>query len=291
MSELSWSEKFFLLAQRRLLPKQALTELMGHLADKEAGGLTTAAIRLFAQRYGVNLQEADNPDPASYPSFNAFFARPLKAGARPLAASRWISPVDGAVSQIGPIAQDRVYQAKGHDYSLLALLGGDAQRAAQFEDGQFATLYLSPKDYHRIHMPCAGELQRMVYVPGELYSVNPLTAQNVPGLFARNERLVCFFNTADGPLALVLVAATVVGKMATVWHGRVNEERLGQIQAWDYAAGEVSLAQGEEMGRFLLGSTVVMCWPKAAGLVFAPGWQEGLPIQMGQAMAEQTHAA
>lgn len=291
MTALSFSQKFFLFAQRRLLPKQALTELMGYLADRPGGQATQLAISLFIQRYGVNMAEAEQADPAAYATFNDFFTRPLKSGARPLADSTWISPVDGAISQLGAIAADRVYQAKGHDYSLLALLGGDPSAAQRYQNGHFATLYLSPRDYHRIHMPCAGRLRRMVYVPGELYSVNPLTAQNIPGLFARNERLICHFDTAHGPLALVLVAATIVGSMATVWHGRVNAERHGQIQAWDYDNANIELAQGDELGRFLLGSTVVLCWPQEANIQFAADWQAGQPIRMGASMALQASAA
>jgi phosphatidylserine decarboxylase len=169
-------------------------------------------------------------------------------------------------------------------------VGGGAQLAAQFQDGHFACLYLSPKDYHRIHMPCAGTLRQMIYIPGDLFSVNPVTAQGVPGLFARNERVVCVFDTAYGPFVNVLVGATIVGSMATVWHGVVNPPRLPQVKAWHYpAAGEagcVTLAQGAEMGRFLLGSTVVMLWPKQA-LAFNPAWQPAFPIRVGEAMAQK----
>ena len=174
-----------------LLPKQALTALAGKVAQAQAGGLTTQLIRWFVQRYQVDMHEAANPDIASYPSFNAFFTRPLKAGARPLAQTALVCPVDGAISQCGPIVGEQIFQAKGHHYSATALVGGDAALAAQFQDGAFATLYLSPRDYHRIHMPCAGRLTRMIYVPGALFSVNPTTARGVPGLFARNERVVC----------------------------------------------------------------------------------------------------
>ena len=176
-----------------LLPKRALTQLMGYLASREAGAVTTAVIRWFIRRYQVNMAEALKPDPAAYSSFNSFFTRELKPGVRPLADSEWICPVDGAVSQLGRIQGDQIFQAKGHSYSTQALVGGDAQLAAQFQDGHFATIYLSPRDYHRIHMPCAGRLLRMIHVPGDLFSVNPTTARGVPGLFARNERVVCVF--------------------------------------------------------------------------------------------------
>ncbi|MDP3138917.1 MAG: archaetidylserine decarboxylase, partial [Burkholderiaceae bacterium] len=191
-----------------LLPKQALTILAGKLASAEAGSLTTQVIRWFVGRYGVDMNEAANPDIASYKSFNEFFTRPLKAEARPLAEADFLCPVDGAISQFGPIERDQIFQAKGHSYSTTALVGGDRDLATQFQDGEFATLYLSPRDYHRIHMPCDGRLTRMIYVPGELFSVNPTTARGVPGLFARNERVVCVFESECGPFVLTLVGAT-----------------------------------------------------------------------------------
>ena len=270
-----------------LLPKQALTTLAGKFASARLGGLTTSVIRWFVGRYNVNMAEAANPDIASYTSFNDFFTRALKPGARPLAQADLICPVDGAISQFGPIAKDQVFQAKGHTYSTTALVGGDAAAAARFDTGHFATLYLSPRDYHRIHMPCAGELTRMVHVPGDLFSVNPTTARGVPGLFARNERVVCFFESAQGPFVLVLVGATIVGSMATVWHGQVNPPRTGVLRQWDYAKGQVSLQQGEEMGRFLLGSTVVMLFPQGP-LQFNPQWSPTRPIQLGEAMAQRS---
>jgi phosphatidylserine decarboxylase len=267
-----------------LLPKQALTALAGAFAGAEAGGLTTAAIRWFVGRYGVSMAEAANPDIASYPSFNAFFTRPLKPGARPLADADFICPVDGAISQFGAIERDRIFQAKGHDYTTTALVGGDAALAAGFENGSFATLYLSPRDYHRIHMPCAGRLTRMIHVPGALFSVNPVTARGVPGLFARNERVVCVFEGGQGPFVMVLVGATIVGSMATVWHGVVNPPRPGQLREWRYDKQDLRYAQGDEMGRFLLGSTVVMLFPQAA-LSFTPDWAPARPVRMGEAMA------
>ncbi len=276
------------VAPQYVLPKQALTELAGKFARAELGGLTTSAIRWFIKRYGVNMDEAAQPDPASYPSFNAFFTRPLRADARPLAPADWVCPVDGAISQLGAVEGDQIFQAKGHRYSTTALLGGDADMAARFEGGHFATIYLSPRDYHRIHMPCAGELRRMVYVPGELFSVNPATARGVPGLFARNERVVCLFDTAHGPLALVLVGATIVGSMATPWHGVVNPPRRAQVQAWDYSPNAVNLAQGAEMGRFLLGSTVVMLWPSSP-LAWNPTWSAGRSVRLGEHMAGASH--
>jgi phosphatidylserine decarboxylase len=268
------------------LPKQALTALAGKFATARAGGLTTRVIRWFVGRYGVNMSEAANPDIASYASFNEFFTRPLKPGARPLAPADFICPVDGAISQFGAIERDQIFQAKGHHYSTTTLVGGDAELAKQFEDGSFATLYLSPKDYHRIHMPCDGRLLRMIHVPGDLFSVNPVTARGVPGLFARNERVVCVFESAHGPFVLALVGATIVGSMATVWHGVVNPPRPGHLREWRYDDQQLSFRQGDEMGRFLLGSTVVMLFP-ANTLTFNPDWSPQRPIRLGEKMGER----
>ena len=267
-----------------LLPKKLLTRFMGKLASAEGGGTTTAVINWFVKRYGVNMAEALNPDPASYKSFNEFFTRPLKPSARPLAQADYVCPVDGAISQFGLIQKDQIFQAKGHSYSTTALVGGDTKLAAEFEGGHFACLYLSPKDYHRIHMPVAGTLRQMIYVPGDLFSVNPTTARGVPGLFARNERVVCVFDTAHGPFVNVLVGATIVGSMATVWHGQVNPPRLPDVTTWNYKSGEFEYKQGDEMGRFLLGSTVVMLWPEQA-MTFNPAWQPTGAIRMGEVMA------
>ena len=288
------------VAAQHLLPKRALTQLMGWLAGAQGGAATTAAIRWFIQRYGVNMAEAAEPDPAAYKSFNNFFTRALKDGARPLAnsghGSTLLCPVDGAISQFGAIDGQRIFQAKGHDYSATALLGGDAALAAHFHGGHFATLYLSPRDYHRIHMPAGGRLLRMAHVPGDLFSVNPATARGVPGLFARNERVVCVFEgTSEDkhgglqgrPWVLVLVGATIVGSMATVWHGLVNPPRSGALRQWAYQDQALNLAAGAEMGRFLLGSTVVMLFPPGP-LVFNSSWQAGGAIRMGQTMAHWT---
>ena len=278
----SFSDRLAVLPQY-LIPKQALTTFAGWVAGSQWGSATAGIINWFVKRYNVNMAEAANPDTASYKSFNEFFTRPLRPDARPLASAAWVSPVDGAISQCGPIDGDQVFQAKGRTYSTRALVGGDAALAAQFQAGEFATLYLSPRDYHRIHMPCAGRLTRMIHVPGELFSVNPTTARGVPGLFARNERVVCVFEGAHGPFVMVLVGATIVGSMATVWHGVVNPPRPGNVREWTYEMGSISLAQGEEMGRFLLGSTVVMLFPKGV-MQFNPDWIPGRPICMGEAM-------
>jgi phosphatidylserine decarboxylase len=283
--QFAMSDRFALLLQY-LLPKQALTLLAGRVARVQGGALTTRLITWFVRRYRVNMSEAANPDVASYASFNDFFTRALKAGARPLAQATLICPVDGAISQFGRIEGQQIFQAKGHQFSSTALVGGDAKLAAQFDNGHFATLYLSPRDYHRIHMPCAGRLTRMIYVPGDLFSVNPATARGVPGLFARNERVVCVFEGADGPFVLVLVGATIVGSMATTWHGAVNAPRPGKLSEWHYENKSVTFKQGDEMGRFLLGSTVVMLFPKSP-LQFNPAWQPGGAVQLGQVMAQR----
>jgi phosphatidylserine decarboxylase len=271
------------------LPKQALTLLAGRIANTEAGEATTRLIRWFIGRYNVNMAEAANPDPASYSSFNSFFTRALKPGARPLAKAAFICPVDGAISQFGPIRQDQIFQAKGHDYSTTTLVGGDSALAAKFDNGHFATIYLSPRDYHRIHMPTDGRLLRMIHVPGDLFSVNPTTARGVPGLFARNERVVCEFETASGPFVLVLVGATIVGSMATVWHGIVNPPRSGEVREWRYHDQQIVLKKGEEMGRFLLGSTVVLLYPKDT-VRFDSSWVAAKPVRLGEAMAEHASA-
>lgn len=258
----------------------------GWCAASRATWWTRNVIPWFIRRYGVNMAEAANPDLRSYTTFNEFFTRPLRDGARPLADASWVCPVDGAISQFGSIAGDQIFQAKGHSYSIRALVGGDAGLAAQFEGGAFATLYLSPKDYHRVHMPCEGRLSRMIYVPGKLFSVNPTTARGVPGLFARNERVVCVFDSVHGPFALVLVGATIVGSMATVWHGQVSPPRSASVREWHYGGASVVLSKGAEMGRFLLGSTVVMLFPKNT-LCFNPRWSVARAIRMGEAMGFQ----
>ena len=282
------TDRFSVLPQY-LLPKKALTAFGGWVATRRWGGLTTRLIAWFVKKYQVNMAEAAEPNLAAYPCFNDFFTRALAPGARPLSDSTWVCPVDGAISQFGSIAKDQIFQAKGHFYSTTALVGGDAALAAQFENGSFATIYLSPRDYHRIHMPCDGRLRRMVYVPGDLFSVNPTTARGVPGLFARNERVVCVFDTDQGPLVLTLVGATIVGSMATVWHGVVNPPRLPQVTEWRYDSGAVTLRKGEEMGRFLLGSTVVLLWPQDT-LDWNPRWQSGAPVRLGESMGQQAGA-
>ncbi|MRW83976.1 phosphatidylserine decarboxylase [Pseudoduganella sp. FT26W] len=268
-----------------LLPKGALTNFAGRVAGAKGGAYTTRLIRWFVGRYNVNMDEAFDPDIAHYKTFNEFFTRALRPDARPLADAAYICPVDGRISQFGDIEDDQIFQAKGHKFSTTALVGGDAQLAAQFQHGSFANLYLSPRDYHRIHMPIDGKLTRMIYVPGELFSVNPTTARGIPGLFARNERVVCVFDTAHGPFVMTLVGATIVGSMATVWHGVVNPPRLPQVTEWKYDDQNIVLKKGDELGRFLLGSTVVMLFQKDV-LKFNPAWQPAGPVRLGEEMAQ-----
>jgi phosphatidylserine decarboxylase len=267
-----------------LLPKGALTNFAGRVAGAKGGAMTTRLIRWFVGKYDVNMDEAENPDITSYHSFNEFFTRALKPGARPLADAHFVCPVDGRISQFGAIEDDQIFQAKGHKFSTTALVGGDRTLAEQFRHGSFANLYLSPRDYHRIHMPCDGKLTRMIYIPGELFSVSPAAARGIPGLFARNERVVCVFDTATGPFVMTLVGATIVGSMATVWHGVVNPPRQPTLCEWTYADRDIVLKKGEELGRFLLGSTVVMLFPKDA-LTFNPHWQPAGPVRLGEMMA------
>ena len=276
------SDRLAVLLQHAL-PKQALTALAGRFASARLGALTQAAIRRFIARYGVDMGGAANPDIAAYATFNDFFTRALQSGARPLAAADLLCPVDGSISQFGAVDGDRIFQAKGHDYTTTALVGGDAELARPYAGGSFATLYLSPRDYHRVHMPCDGRLMRMIHVPGALYSVNPATARGVPGLFARNERVVCVFESERGPFVIALVGATIVGSMATVWHGVVNPPRPGRVREWHYGERDVRLARGAEMGRFQLGSTVVLLFPSR--LSFDAAWAPAGAVRMGQAMA------
>ena len=266
-----------------LMPKQAMTVFGSFVANSRAPW-TRGIIPWFIRRYGVDMTEAADPDPAHYACFNDFFTRALRDGVRPLATAPFVSPVDGAVIRCGTIAGGQILQVKGHRYSARALVGGDATLAAPFEDGEAISVYLSPKDYHRIHMPCDGRLLRMIHVPGDLFSVNPTTVLGVPGLFARNERVVCLFESAFGPFVLTLVGATIVGSMATVWHGLVNEKRSGVLREWRYDDQDITLKRGDEMGRFLLGSTVVMLFPPNV-LRPLPDWTPGRAVRMGEAMA------
>ena len=272
---------------QHLLPKRQLTEFAGLVARSAGGALTTRIIRWFVAKYGVDMSEAANPDVESYKTFNDFFTRPLKLGARPLARADFICPVDGAISQLGAIDDHHILQAKGHRFTTAELVGGDRELAESFRHGSFANLYLSPKDYHRLHMPCDGQLVRMIYVPGSLYSVNPTTARGVPNLFARNERVVCLFDSPEhGRFVMVLVGATIVGSMATVWHGVVNATRGGKISEWTYGDQAIALKQGDEMGRFLLGSTIIMLFTEGA-IRFKESWAPERPVRLGEFMGRR----
>lgn len=266
------------------IPKNALTVAAGWLASRNMGRFTARVISAFCRRYDVNMDEALVPDLTSYPSFNAFFARALKPDARPLDEADYVCPVDGRISQFGSICEGQIFQAKGHSYSVDALLGGDPHLAEIFRHGSFANLYLSPRDYHRIHMPCDGRLVSMTHVPGTLFSVSPACAIGIPGLFARNERVVCVFETERGPMVMVLVGATIVGSIGTVWHGIVNAQRPAIPRRWQYEQRGIDLRQGEEMGRFVLGSTVIVLFADG-GLGFNPAWEPAGAIRLGQMMA------
>ena len=269
----------------RVLPQHLLAAGMYRLARARTPWLKNLLIRQIGRRYGIDTQEAEQPDATAYPSFNAFFTRALKPDTRPLAEGMLMSPADGKVSQIGPIDGVSLLQAKGHRFDLLALLAGDRSMAASFQDGLFATIYLSPRDYHRVHIPFAGTLESMGFVPGDLFSVSEATTQLVPGLFARNERVICYFQTDLGPMAVILVGAIFVGSIETVWHGEVRERR-GQPTRWVYqGAQRRHFAAGEEIGRFNMGSTVIVLLPRDAA-----NWSAdigpGSSLRMGEMIGE-----
>jgi phosphatidylserine decarboxylase len=272
------------IAGQYAAPQILISRLAGRLAQCRTPSLKNAGIARFIERYGVNMQEAAQPDYRAYENFNAFFTRALKPGMRPLDATPGavLCPADGAISQLGAIESGRIFQAKGHAFSATELLGGDEARAQPFMHGSFATIYLSPRDYHRVHMPVAGTLRETVYVPGRLFSVNPLTARNVPRLFARNERIACLFDTAIGPMAVVLVGAMIVGSMETVWDGRVAPH-APRVESKAFEGGAVRLERGAEMGRFLLGSTVVLLFGPQA-LAWNASLGAAAAVRMGQAL-------
>lgn len=273
-----------------ILPKQGLTKFAGWFADKNAGFVTQWAIKLFAKAYKVNMNEAQKSELTAYATFNDFFVRALKENVRPIVAldNQLAQPADGAVSQLGSINDDLIFQAKGHNYTIEALLAGQYQLAEKFRGGEFITTYLSPSDYHRVHMPCDGLLTEMIYVPGDLFSVNPLTAANVPNLFARNERLICVFETSMGSMVQILVGATIVGSIETVWSGCVNTQREGVIKRWTYPTahteGAVFLKKGDEMGRFKLGSTVINLFEPNT-ISFNSSLIPGYATRMGELLA------
>jgi len=269
-----------------LLPKHLVSRLTGKLAAIRAGKLTTFLIKKFIARFNIDMSEAKHSAPEHFKTFNDFFTRELKPGIRPIidGENNIALPVDGCVSQIGEIKEGRIFQAKGHDFSLRELLGGRDDIATPFDKGLFSTIYLAPKDYHRIHMPISGKLEQMIFIPGDLFSVNPLTAQNVPNLFARNERAVAIFSTAVGPMAMVLVGATIVASIETVWAGTIAPCKNKEIQYWNYRDQDIVLEKGAELGRFKLGSTIVALFPEGS-VNFSEALQAETVTRLGELFA------
>jgi phosphatidylserine decarboxylase len=272
-----------------LLPHHPLSRLLSRLTHARGAGIKGFLIRGFSRLYGINLDEAASQDPADYEHFNAYFTRALKPGVRPVESGDdvVVSPVDGTVSQCGVIEDGRIFQAKGRGYTTRQLLGGDARLAELFEGGEFSTIYLSPTDYHRIHMPLSGTLLEMVHVPGRLFSVSPATTRVIPGLFARNERVVTIFETDAGPMAMVLVGAIFVASIETVWGGVITPPRGKKLRSWDYRGSDTAttLAKGEEMGRFNMGSTVILLFPKGR-CQWDPVASHGTRLKLGQAIGK-----
>lgn len=250
--------------KQNLIPQHLLSHFMGSLANAKMGALTSFGIKQFIAHYRVNMDEAKISDYRQFQTFNDFFTRELKSDARlmPSDPNVFISPVDGCVSECGKIEKDQLLQAKSAYFNLFDLLGGDKALAHNFEDGQFLTAYLSPKDYHRFHMPIAGELKKMIYVPGKLFSVNQSSVKNVPGLFARNERVICIFDTEIGKVAFIAVGAMIVGSISMKWHGIVAPQQKRSIQLWDYSDQNIIFNRGDEVGHFRLGSTVILLCEK-----------------------------
>jgi phosphatidylserine decarboxylase len=270
-----------------ILPHHALSRLMSVLTHADYKPLKNVFIQQIIKHYGVNMAEAAEADIQAYASFNHFFTRALKPGARPIApaANAVVSPADGVVSQAGPITDGRIFQAKGKDFTATELLGGDARRAEAFNNGAYTTIYLSPKDYHRLHMPLTGTLKEMLHIPGRLFSVNAATTDSVPGLFARNERVACLFETEAGPMALILVGAIFVSSIETTWHGVVTPPTISAVRSWLYENNAPTLQKGEEMGRFNMGSTIIVLFSNEA-----VRWQADFTaeksVKMGEIIAE-----
>lgn len=285
-------QRLFIFMQY-VLPHHTLSRLIGCLAECETAWFKNRLIAWFIKRYHVDMSEALQEDPSAYQHFNDFFTRALKTDARPLDSSQHsvLSPADGAISQLGKIEHGRIFQAKGHSFSLLELLGGDAERAAPFMSGSFSTVYLSPKDYHRVHMPLTGILREMVYIPGRLFSVNQTTAEHVPELFARNERVACIFDTEQGPMAVVLVGAMVVASIETVWAGVITPP-LRQLRSYDYsqaARQPITLEKGAEMGRFKLGSTAIVLFGPDQ-VTWDTALQQASAVKVGQRLAVEAQS-
>jgi phosphatidylserine decarboxylase len=275
-------KKTLFLTLQSWLPQHALSRLAGVATESTYKPWKNFLIKHFVKAYNVDMTTAAQPDPLAYTSFNDFFTRQLKSDARPIETNHTItSPADGCISQIGNIQQGRIIQAKGFDFTVNELIGGDDVLASQFVDGKFATIYLAPKDYHRVHMPFAGSLRRMIYIPGKLFSVNTTTSENIPRLFARNERVVCLFDTDIGPMAVVMVGAFFVASIALTWCGVVAPSHTREVTITDYQPGTIQLQQGDEMGYFKLGSTVITLFP-ANTLEWQAGLNSQSAIVMGQ---------
>ena len=275
------------VAFQYIMPQLYLTQFAGWFAQQKWGAVTHFVIKVFAKKYNVDMSEAKKENFSDYESFNQFFIRELKDDARKINKNptALCLPADGRVSQIGHIDDDRLLQAKGHFFSLSDLLAGDEELVNTFKNGEFATIYLSPRDYHRVHMPCDATLRKMIYVPGDLFSVNPFLAEHVPNLFARNERVICVFDTAFGPMVQILVGATITASMSTVWAGVINPPRTGEVKVWTYQEDNaIKLTKGQEMGAFQLGSTVINLFP-ANSVTLAEHLEVDVPVRMGEILA------
>lgn len=268
------------------VPQHCFSRLFGHLLNSQNKWLKNRLIRKFIAHYSVNMDEVAQPELDAYPCFNAFFTRKLKKGARPLVSSpeAIASPADGVVAQIGIARHDQLIQAKGHLFSLQDLLGGDATTAQPFINGPYATIYLGPSDYHRVHMPITGTLKQMIYIPGKLFSVNTDTVNDVSNIFSRNERVICIFHTKIGPMAVIMVGAIFVGSMAVAWDGVITPNRYTEKTVWSYEdKPPIHLARGDEMGYFLTGSTVITLFEQNR-MHWQSSWQSNLAIKMGQGL-------
>jgi len=275
------------VAFQYIMPQLYLTQFAGWFAQQKWGAVTHFVIKAFAKKYNVDMSEAKKENFSDYESFNQFFIRELKDDARKINENptALCLPADGRVSQIGHIDDERLLQAKGHFFSLSDLLAGDEELVNTFKNGEFATIYLSPRDYHRVHMPCDATLRKMIYVPGDLFSVNPFLAEHVPNLFARNERVICVFDTAFGPMVQILVGATITASMSTVWAGVINPPRTGEVKVWTYQGDSaIKLTKGQEMGAFQLGSTVINLF-LANSVTLAEHLEVDVPVRMGEILA------
>lgn len=280
------SPKLFISLQK-IVPQHALSRLIGKLASSRSPFIKNNFIPWFVKRYQVDMSLAKETNPLAYASFNDFFTRELREGARPINAdaNTIVCPADGAISQLGKIIDGRIFQAKNQDYSVLELLGGDQDLANEFIGGDFATVYLSPRDYHRVHMPFSGKLRCMISVPGELFSVNTVTAENIPRLFSRNERAVAIFDTNIGPMAVVMVGAMIVAGIETVWDGQIAPFASREISVSQYPYQIFNYNKGDEMGRFKLGSTAIVLFAKNK-IRWLEKFHANTPTNMGEAFAE-----